>query len=64
MLFIRIFAFHWNIFKLVQIMIMKFASFFFFFNLCFSVCATFYNIISIVYEVDDFEPNHTIIVMV
>ena len=24
------------------------------------MCATFYNLISITYEVDDFEPNHTL----
>ena len=33
---------------------------FFFFLDIFYQCATFYNLISITYQVDDFEPNHTL----
>ena len=73
MLFIRIFAFHWSILKLVQIMIswqsessFPFSFFFFFFNifvvyvLHFIILSLVSLSLSLVYEGDDFEPNRTL----
>ena len=74
MLFIRIFAFHWNILKLVQIMIswqseslFSFFVFVCFFSNIFVVYVLHFIILSLVslslvlvYEGDDFEPNRTL----